>query len=98
MKKEEDERPFSELSRAERRAKSRKLLFGTTKDEYLGNLWGWRFSAFSFIGLILVGLLALYGVYSGNIDPNRMKEESATPIFANPGTKRPNQVVKDSLK
>lgn len=98
MKKEDDERPFSELSRAERRTKARKLLFGTHKDEYLGNIWGWRFSLFSFIGLITVGLLAFYGVYTGKIDPQKMKDESATSVFQTPTIKRPNQVVKDSLK
>jgi hypothetical protein len=98
MEKEDDERPFSELSRAERRAKARKLLFGTQKDEYLGNIWGWRFSAFSFIGLILVGLVALYGVYTGRIDPQKMKEDSGTSVFVSPKIERPNQAVKDSLK
>lgn len=98
MEKEDDERPFSELSRAERREKARKLLFGTYKDEYLGNMWGWRFSLFSFIGLVLVGLLALYGVYTGKIDPQKMKEESATSVFESPQIERPQQGVKDSLK
>lgn len=98
MEKEDDERPFSELSRAERRAKARKLLFGTDKDEYLGNIWGWRFSAFSFIGLILVALVTLYGVYTGQIDPQKMKEDSGTSVFVSPKIERPNQAVKDSLK
>ena len=98
MQKEDDERPFSELSRAERRAKARKLLFGTEKDEYIGNMWGWRFSTFSFIGLILVGLLAFYGVYTGKIDPQKIKDDSATPVFQTPKIERPHQAVKDSLK
>ncbi len=98
MKKDEEERPFSELTRAERRAKARKLLFGTDKDEYIGNMWGWRFSFLSFMGLIVVGLLALYGVYTGKIDPQRMKEESATPLFQTPQIERPHRAVKDSLK
>jgi hypothetical protein len=98
MQKEDDERPFSELSRAERRAKARKLLFGTDKDEYIGNMWGWRFSFFSFIGLVLVGLLAWYGIYTGKIDAEKMKEDSGTSIFQTPEIERPNSAVKDSLK
>lgn len=97
MKEEKDERPFSELSRAERREKARKLLFGGNSNEYMGNIWGWRFSLFSFIGLALVGLLAFYGIYTGKIDTQKLQEED-TSIFQPVTPQRPASGVKDTLK
>ena len=64
MAKDDDKRAFIELSKKERRDKARKLVFGDFKDEYMGNIWGWKFSIISFIGLLLVGGLAFYGIYT----------------------------------
>lgn len=98
MKEEKDERTFSELSRTERRAKARKLLFGDAPDEYLGNIWGWRFSLFSFIGLVIVGLVATYGIYTGKIDTNELNKEGGESLFQSPTYTRPNHTVNDTLK
>lgn len=98
MKEEKDERPFSELSRAERRAKARKLLFGDQPDGYMGNIWGWRFSLFSFIGLVIVGLLAGYGIYTGKIDMKELEKEGQESLFNAPQPTRPNSIVNDTLK
>ena len=98
MDQEKDERPFSELSRAERREKARRMLFGAPPEGYMGNIWGWRFSLFSFVGLALVGLLALYGVYNGKIDTQRLKQESSQSIFQVAPPTEQNQGVKDTLK
>jgi len=86
MNTDDDKRPFIELTRAERRARARKIVFGNVKDEYLGNMWGWKFSFFSFVGLFLVGSLAIYGVYTGKIDLQKLEDESPSTIFesANP--------------
>lgn len=67
----EKEKPFSELSKEERRARVREYYFGNAKDEYMGNIWGWKFSIFSFFVILLFSALALYGIYTGKID---MKE------------------------
>lgn len=98
MKQEEGEKPFIELSRKERRDRARKMIFGEFKDEYMGNIWGWKFSTFSFIGLFLVGCLALYGIYTGKIDLQKLDNDNPTSVLeqANPNVKK--ETVKDSLK
>lgn len=41
--------------------------------EYIGNIWGWRFSIISLIIILLMGLLFLYRHYKyGNVDLNQM--------------------------
>lgn len=97
MANEKDERPFSELSRAERREQARKMLFGNSSDEYMGNIWGWRFSLFSFVGLLLVGALAFYGAYTGKIDMNQQLRESERSSFQQQPLERPKTGVKDTL-
>lgn len=98
MEKEKDERPFIELSRKERLAKARKLIFGEFEDEYIGNMWGWKFSLFSFIGLMLVGGFAIYGVYTGQIDLDKLEEEDASGLFQNQNPHLNKPVVPDSLR
>ena len=78
MSDKKDERPFIELIRKERLNKARQLVFGDQKDEYMGNIWGWKFSLFSFIGLLIIGIVAYFAIKNGRIDP--YKEE---PIFQN---------------
>ncbi|WMX16404.1 MULTISPECIES: hypothetical protein [unclassified Aureispira] len=98
MEKEEDERPFIELSRKERRDRARKMIFGDFKDEYLGNIWGWKFSTFSFIGLALVGAVAFYGIYTGKIDLNKLDKEEPASVLENPNPHLKEAAVKDTLK
>ncbi len=97
MDKEDDKREFIELSRKERREKARKMIFGDIKDEYLGNIWGWKFSFFSLIGLLLVGGLALYGIQTGKIDLQKLEEDSPSSVFENANPHLKKEVVKDSL-
>lgn len=98
MGKEEDKRPFIELSRKERREKARKLIFGDYEDEYLGNIWGWKFSRFSFIGLLLIGGLALYGIYTGKIDLKELDAKTPSSVLENPNPYLDKTPVKDTLK
>ncbi|CAA6827747.1 MAG: Unknown protein [uncultured Aureispira sp.] len=98
MGKEEDKRPFIELSRKERREKARKLIFGDYEDEYLGNIWGWKFSRFSFIGLLLIGGLALYGIYTGKIDLQELDAKEPSSVLENPNPYLDKTPVKDTLK
>lgn len=98
MEKEKDKRPFIELSRKERRDKARKMVFGDFKDEYLGNIWGWKFSKFSFIGLALVGSLAFYGISTGKIDLQKLDREEPSSVLENPNPFLNKTPVKDTLK
>ncbi|MFT5646536.1 MAG: hypothetical protein ACI976_001218 [Aureispira sp.] len=98
MKKREKERPFIELSRKERREAARKRIFGDYKDEYLGNIWGWKFSRFSFIGLALIGGLAFYGIYTGKIDLQKLNETEPASVLENPNPYLDKTPVKDTLK
>jgi hypothetical protein len=98
MKEEEDNRPFIELSRKERREKARKKIFGDYKDEYLGNIWGWKFSRFSFVGLVLVGSLASYGIYTGKIDLQKLDAEEPSSVLEHPNPYLDKTAVKDTLK
>lgn len=98
MEKEEDKRPFIELSRKERRERARKKIFGDYEDEYLGNIWGWKFSRFSFIGLALVGGLATYGIYTGKIDLQKLNAEEPSSVLVNPNPHLDKVPVKDTLK
>ena len=98
MKEEDDKRKFIELSRKERRDKARKLIFGDFKDEYMGNIWGWKFSTFSLIGLLLIGSLAFYGVYTGRIDLQKIDDDSPSSVLENSNPHLIKAVVKDSLK
>jgi|VirMetMinimDraft_7_1064189.scaffolds.fasta_scaffold81185_1 hypothetical protein len=98
MKEEEDKRPFIELSRKERRDKARKMIFGDYEDEYLGNIWGWKFSRFSFIGLALIGGLAFYGIYTGKIDLQKLNETEPSSVLESPKPYPDKRLVKDTLK
>lgn len=98
MEKEDDKRPFIELSRKERRDKARKMIFGDFKDEYMGNIWGWKFSGFSLIGLLLVGGLAIYGISTGKIDLEKMDNESPFNGLQNSNPHLKKYPVKDTLK
>jgi hypothetical protein len=98
MKEEDDKRSFSELSKKERREKARKLVFGDFKDEYMGNIWGWKFSMYSFVGLVLVGSLAFYGIYTGKIDLSKAEEDAANSVLQNSNPYLQKATVNDSLK
>ncbi len=98
MKEEDDKRSFSELSKKERREKARKLVFGEFKDEYMGNIWGWKFSMYSFAGLVLVGSLAFYGIYTGKIDLSKAEEDAANSVLQNTNPYLQKATVNDSLK
>ena len=98
MKEEEDKRPFIELSRKERRDKARKMVFGDYEDEYLGNIWGWKFSKISFIGLVLIGGLAFYGIYTGKIDLQKLDQTEPSSVLESPKPYPDKRLVKDTLK
>ena len=98
MAKDDDKRAFIELSKKERRDKARKLVFGDFKDEYMGNIWGWKFSIISFIGLLLVGGLAFYGIYTGKIDSEELLKDNQSSLFENSNSHLQKVVDKDTLQ
>ncbi len=98
MAKDDDKRAFIELSKKERKEKARKLLFGEFKDEYMGNIWGWKFSIISLIGLLLVGGLAFYGIYTGKIDSKQFNKDNQSSLFENSNSHLQKEVDRDTLK
>ena len=98
MAKDDDKRAFIELSKKERRDKARKLIFGEFKDEYMGNIWGWKFSIISLIGLLLVGGLAFYGIYTGKIDSEEFIKDNESSLFENSNSHLQKEADKDTLQ
>ena len=43
-------------------------IFGVNRGEYIGNIWGWRFSILSLIGLLIIGGIAIFGIVTNRID------------------------------
>jgi len=91
MRKKKEEEEFINLSRKERLKKAREMIFGEFDGEYMGNIWGWRFTMFSLVGLLLVGSLAVYGVMTGQIDPNEVDEDA--PSLFSPARKDTSQTA-----
>lgn len=73
LPKQED---FSNMSRKERREKALDQVFGKDRKEYMGNIWGWKFSIVSLVGLLLVTALMAYGVAIGKIDLQKQQLEA----------------------
>jgi len=59
--------PEEKLSKEELDKKAMEILFGKNIKSYNGNIWGWKFSMISLIGLILIFSFAIIGVLTGNI-------------------------------
>jgi hypothetical protein len=51
----------------ENEPKKRYSIFGDNP-EYLGNIWGWKFSFISLVIILFFTALVLYGHFSGKID------------------------------
>ena len=59
--------PEKKLSKEELDKKAMEILFGKNIKSYNGNIWGWKFSMISLVGLLLIFGFALVGVLTGNI-------------------------------
>lgn len=91
-KKEEPEK----LSKQEMRKKAMDQMFGKNRKEYMGNIWGWKFSILSLIGILVVIGFAAIGVMTGNIDLEKQRIET-NPTKQLEQTRLPQQ-NKDTLK
>ena len=56
------------LKRQEMREKAMDMMFGKNRHVYEGNIWGWKFSIISLIGILLVVVFMIIGIVSGNIN------------------------------
>lgn len=57
----------SKKRKAEMKEQAMDMMFGKNRHQYEGNIWGWKFSMISLIGLLLVTSLVAIGVATGNI-------------------------------
>ncbi|MCP4438977.1 MAG: hypothetical protein GY810_08550 [Aureispira sp.] len=98
MNKKKSQEEQNKISKKERKEKALDEIFGPNRDEYMGNIWGWKFSFISLFGLLLVGGLAIYGKVSGKIDfEEQLMHRPSEQIQKNsPHMNKP--VVKDTLK
>jgi hypothetical protein len=59
--------PEKKMSKEELDKKAMEMLFGKNIKSFNGNIWGWKFSMISLIGLLLIFGFAMIGVLTGNI-------------------------------
>jgi hypothetical protein len=62
--------------RLENREKAMDMMFGKNRHEYAGNIWGWKFSMISLIGIGIVVLFMIIGILSGNINLNDQVQQA----------------------
>lgn len=70
---EDNKAPLSPKEQARQRKKEMRekgmdLMFGKNRHQYAGNIWGWKFSMISLIGLLLVVSFMSIGIATGNIN------------------------------
>ena len=63
-----DSREQSRQKRRENQEKAMDMMFGKNRHVYAGNIWGWKFSIISLIGILIVVVIMIIGIVSGNIN------------------------------
>lgn len=65
-----EKRQQKERGKSDREAvmEGRRQLFGDPKQERPGNIWGPKFTLFSFLGIVVTGLFVFYLSYTGQVD------------------------------
>lgn len=63
-----DPKELARQKRMENQDKAMDMMFGKNRHIYAGNIWGWRFSFISLIGILVVVILMIVGILSGNIN------------------------------
>ena len=68
-----------EIARQKRRANQEKamdMMFGKNRHIYAGNIWGWKFSMISLVGISLVVVFMIIGILTGNISLDQQIQQA----------------------
>lgn len=95
-KKSQDEQ--NKINKKAQKEKAMDEIFGPNRGEYLGNIWGWKFSFISLIGILLIGMLAIYGKVTGKIDFDQQMIQKPSEHIKQNSPHFNKSLVKDSLK
>ncbi len=71
-----DSKELARQKRKENQEKAMDMMFGKNRHIYAGNIWGWRFSIISLIGILLVVIFMIIGIMSGNINLNDQVQQA----------------------
>jgi uncharacterized BrkB/YihY/UPF0761 family membrane protein len=71
-----DPKELARQKRMENQEKAMDMMFGKNRHIYAGNIWGWRFSIISLIGILVVVIFMIIGILSGNINFNDQFEQA----------------------
>ncbi len=71
-----DPKENARQKRIENREKAMDMMFGKNRHLYAGNIWGWKFSMLSLIGISAVIIFMVIGILTGNINLNNQVQEA----------------------
>jgi uncharacterized BrkB/YihY/UPF0761 family membrane protein len=71
-----DPKELARQKRMENQEKAMDMMFGKNRHIYAGNIWGWRFSIISLLGILLVVVFMIIGIMSGNINLNDQVQQA----------------------
>jgi hypothetical protein len=71
-----DPKELARQKRIENQEKAMDMMFGKNRHIYAGNIWGWRFSIISLLGILLVVVFMIIGIMSGNINLNDQVQQA----------------------
>jgi uncharacterized membrane protein len=76
LKNTENPKEIFKKKRLENQEKAMDMMFGKNRHEYAGNIWGWKFSMISLIGIGVVVIFMIIGILSGKINLNDQVEQA----------------------
>lgn len=71
-----DPKELARQKRKENQEKAMDMMFGKNRHIYAGNIWGWKFSIISLIGILVVVVFMIIGIISGNINLNDQVQQA----------------------
>jgi uncharacterized BrkB/YihY/UPF0761 family membrane protein len=71
-----DPKELARQKRKENQEKAMDMMFGKNRHIYAGNIWGWRFSIISLIGIMVVVIFMIIGIVSGKINLNDQVQQA----------------------